>query len=273
MLFREADVRTDDAVQIGREQGKVGHGFGRQGHAFGQLLRIGIIEVGDDAPHQGGCLETDIPFPMGQEFIEELQGHQFLMFRHVRRIFLKDADVRADILPLPFTAGRFDEVAEIAFITEDTHQADIVVDGGVLQLGDDVFPFEEDLFPLLGLRRISRFPGKVRRQLRDDAVFLHEFFEIGQFGIDLLVALALGIIDVVQFAQDDVEGFGEGIEMDDFLPARITAALNTEVRVDEEQRFDGEVFQFQIPDGMIGRNVADAGQAHAAAAHACIIIM
>ena len=200
MLFCEADVRTDDAVQVGRKQGQVGHGFRRQGDAFGQFLRIRIVEVGNDAPHESGCLQADIPFAVGQELVEELQGHEFLMFRHVRRIFLENADIRADILPQPFAAGRFDEVAEIAFIAEDAHEADIVVDGGIFELVNDVVAFEEDLFPMDGLRRVGRLPGKVRRQFRDDAVFFHKGFKIRQFGIDFLVTLALGFIDIIQFA-------------------------------------------------------------------------
>ena len=200
VLLCKADIRADDAVQVGREQGQVGHGLGRQGDAFRQFFRIGIVEIGDDAPHESCRLQADVSFAVGQEFIEELQGHEFLMLRHIRRIFLKDADIRADILPQPFTAGRFDEVAEIAFVAEDAHEADIVVDGGIFELGNDIIAFEEDLFPMDGLRRIGRFPGKVGRQFRNDAVFFHEGFKVCQFGIDFLITLALGFIDIIQFA-------------------------------------------------------------------------
>ena len=124
MLFCKADVRTDDAVQVRREQGQVRYGFLRQRDAFWQFLRIRIIEVGNDAPHEGRCLQADIPFAVRQELVEELQGHEFLMFRHVRRIFLENADIGANILPQPFAAGRFDE--------EDAHETDIVVDSGIL---------------------------------------------------------------------------------------------------------------------------------------------
>ena len=61
--------------------------------------------------------------------------------------------------------------------------------------------------------------------------------------------------------------------MDDFLALIIAAALDAEVGIDEEQRFDGQVFQLQVPYRMIRRDVADSRQAQAAAAHARIIIM
>ena len=178
VLLGEADIRADDAVQVGREQGQVGHGLGRQGDAFGQFLGIRIVEIGDDASHEGCRLQADVAFAVGQELVEELQGHELLMLRHVRRIFLEDADIRADILPLPLATGRFDEVAKIAFITEDTHEADVVVDGGIFELGNDVIAFEEDFFPMDGLRRVGRFPGEVGRQFGDDAVFFHEIFKV-----------------------------------------------------------------------------------------------
>ena len=273
VLLGEADIRADDAVQVGREQGQVGHVLGRQGDAFGQFLGIRIVEIGDDASHEGCRLQADVAFAVGQELVEELQGHELLMLRHVRRIFLEDADIRADILPLPLAAGRFDEVAKIAFIAEDAHEADVVVDGGIFELGNDVIAFEEDFFPMDGLRRVGRFPGEVGRQFGDDAVFFHEIFKVRQFSIDFLIALALGVVDIIQLPQDDVEGLGQGIEMDDFLSLGIAAALDAEIGINEQQRFDGQVFQFQVPDGMVSRDVADTRQAQAAAAHARIIIM
>ena len=61
--------------------------------------------------------------------------------------------------------------------------------------------------------------------------------------------------------------------MDDFLSLGIAAALDAEIGINEQQRFDGQIFQFQVPDGMVSRDVADTRQAQAAAAHARIIIM
>ena len=58
-----------------------------------------------------------------------------------------------------------------------------------------------------GLRRVGRFPGEVGRQFGDDAVFFHEIFKVRQFGIDFLIALALGVVDIIQLPQDDVEGW------------------------------------------------------------------
>ena len=45
--------------------------------------------------------------------------------------------------------------------------------------------------------------------------------------------------------------------MDDFLALIIAAALDAEVGIDEEQRFDGQVFQLQVPYRMVRRDVAD----------------
>ena len=51
-----------------------------------------------------------------------------------------------------------------------------------------------------GLQRGSRLPGKISWQFRDDTVFFHEGFKVRQFSIDFLVTLALGFIDIIQFA-------------------------------------------------------------------------
>ena len=61
--------------------------------------------------------------------------------------------------------------------------------------------------------------------------------------------------------------------MNDFPALGVAAALDPEIGVDEQQRFDGKIFQLQIPDGMVGRNMSDAGQADAAAAGVGIVIV
>ena len=76
------------------------------------------------------------------------------------------------------------------------------------------------------------------RQFGDDAVFFHEIFKVRQFGIDFLITLALGVVDIIQLPQDDIEGLGQGIEMDDFLSLSIAAALDAEIGINEQQRFD-----------------------------------
>ena len=63
------------------------------------------------------------------------------------------------------------------------------------------------------------------------------------------------------------------IEMNDFPALGVAAALDPEIGVDEQQRFDGKIFQLQIPDGMVSRDVSDAGQADAAAAGVGIVIV
>ena len=61
--------------------------------------------------------------------------------------------------------------------------------------------------------------------------------------------------------------------MDDFPPLGIAAALDAKIGINEEQRFNRQVFQFQVPHRMVRRNVPDSRQPQAAAAHARIIIM
>ena len=61
--------------------------------------------------------------------------------------------------------------------------------------------------------------------------------------------------------------------MDDFLPFVVSAALHTEVGINQQQGFHGQVFQLQIPGGMVGRDVTDDRHLVAVETKVCIVIM
>ena len=178
VLGRKAQPRLDDERQVMAEQDEIGDFLLGQGNAFGQLLRIAVIEIGYDRAHESRRIHADIPFPVGQELVEVFQGHHLLMLCHIRRIFPENADVRTHVFPVPFTPGGFDEIAKIAFAAENGHEAQVVIDGGIFQLGNDIVPFHEDPFAVDPFRRKERRLGEILRQVRNDAPFFHERFKV-----------------------------------------------------------------------------------------------
>ena len=61
--------------------------------------------------------------------------------------------------------------------------------------------------------------------------------------------------------------------MDDFFAFFVSAALHAEIRIDQQQRFYGQVLQFQIPGRMIGRNVTDDRHSKTIHTKVCIVIV
>ena len=199
VLLRKPHFRIDNHIQILIKQGQARDDLMGKGHALRQLLCVFFVEISDNAPHEGRRLEADVPFFMRQQLVQEFQRHDLLMLCHVRRILFEDADIGTDVFPQLLAAGRFDEVAEIAVVAEDTHEADVVSNGRVLQLFDDFSLRQEHHFPRLWNVGLDVIPRKVGRQL-DDALFPHERLEIGQLGVYLLVPVALRLVYVVQFS-------------------------------------------------------------------------
>ena len=107
--------------------------------------------------------------------------------------------------------------------------------GGVFQLPDHFLALHQHLF-LMGQDPFPfRSQGKIHRQIGGDPQFFHIGFKIHQFHIDFLVPLAFGPVHIIQFAENHIESFPEGIEMDDFPSLFIPIAFHPEIRIDQQQ--------------------------------------
>ena len=85
---------------------------------------------------------------------------------------------------------------------------------------------------------------------------LHVPLEIPELGVDEGIADALFIGDVVQLAQDDVEGLRQGRDPGDLPAVGAPVLLHPEVGVDEGQALGGQIVQLQVPDRVVGGYVA-----------------
>lgn len=95
------------------------------------------------------------------------------------------------------------------------------------------------------------------RQLRADAAASEQIFKIAQLVIDVLVAERLFRRHIGQLAEDHFIRIPERIDAHALFFAGRSRAADAEIRVDEKQRLDGQVFKFQVPRGVVGGDIAD----------------
>ena len=276
VLLCVTEPRLRNLLQVVPEKGKIRHRFLPEMNSLRQFFLIILIEIRDDSSHEIRRLKPDVRLPVGQKLEQEFQRHRLLPLRHVSGIFIENVDIGADILPLPLASGRFNQIAEVAVLAEDTHETDVVTDGLVFQLADNVLPLQQNLLPLRRLRRfrrLSRTLSELLRQRRLHPEFPHVIFEVLQFRIDLLIALPFRIVHIIQLIQNDIEGLLQCIEMDFFRPVLLPAALHPEIRIDQQQGLHRQVLQFQIPDRMIHGDMTDGRKMHSGAVQVGVIIV
>ena len=146
-------------------------------------------------------------------------------------------------------------------------------DGKVLDLSYHLSASEQcHVFFGRGNRRL-RLSHRYFRQGYVHAEAYHIFFEVYKFIVYAAVSFFFSLIHVVQLVQDDLERFVQSIEMYFFLAAGLPAAFNSEICVYQEEGFYGKILDFQIPGGMVGRNMAYHRHTESVEARACVIIM
>ncbi len=89
---------------------------------------------------------------------------------------------------------------------------------------------------------------------------LHIILKILQLGIDIAVTPLLGHIYILQFAENDMKRILQRKDAHFFL-GRIGSIIppHTEIRINQHQRFQRQIFQLQIPCRMVHRNMGDGG--------------
>ena len=219
------------------------------------LLAVAGAEVREDAAHEGGGLAADVAVRVDQELIEEVQGLLLLVVRQIGEILLEGGDIGPDLGPVLLAAGGFQHTGEEVVVAEAVHQADVVVHRRPPQAHHHLVRGEEG--GVLPLRR-----GEA--EVAEGGVHpegLQVLLKVPELGVDEAVAEALGLVHVVQLGEDDVEGVLQGEDLRDLAAVLVPGLLHPEVRVDQDQRLRGEVLDLQVPDGVVGRDVADGGEA------------
>ena len=212
-----------------------------------QLLFVFLPVIRHDAAHERRRLFPNVAGLMGQHFVQEIQGQVFLILGHVGGVLSQKSDVSTGILPALAAAGGFNQAGKLFRVAKAAHHSDVVADSPEFQLLYHLVVPEQGRAEAQWNRLLNalliEMCGGIFWNIHGNSVLNHQVFEILQFGVDFYVAMALGGIHVVQLVQDDIEGFFEGIEVNDFLILH-SGALYAEIRIDEQQGFHGKVFQF-----------------------------
>ena len=210
---------------------------------------------------------------MSQQLIQKANGHQFLTFGHVGGIFSENAHICPDVLPVLLAAGRLNQVSEFSVHMEAAHQTDVVVDGLVPQLFDNLFSLQQHHLPFPGFPAMGRVAGRYLRQGNVHSPFLHVVLEVLQLVVHPLIPLFLCLIHIIQLVQDHIEGIRQRIEADPLSAVPVPAALYPEISINQNQGFRGQILQFQIPGRMIGRNVADSRHSEPVVASVRVVVV
>ena len=202
---RQPPVRMDQFLQILRPQQEGTVCLGPRRDAGRQLFLIPGVESGQNPADQRGGLAADIAVGEHQQLVEKIQGLLLLSRAPIRKIFLKDGHIGPQPLPLLFTAGGFQNVGKQLLPAQAVHQTDIVIHRRAADGGDHLVGGHQR-YILPGTGSTSR--GGKRGVYAEGG---HVLLKVPQLFIDIAIAPPLGGIDVIQLAQNHVEGFLKGV--------------------------------------------------------------
>ena len=244
-------VRVNDAVQVLLPEGERHLRSRVAGHVGGQLLAVDQVEAGDDLPDEGGGLTADVALSVDQQLIQEGEGLGLLPHRQIGKVLLEHIEICPQLLPVLGGAGGLDDIAELALVGQHMHQADAVAHRQQGQaLHRLVRPHQG------GVLVRSRWCG-MTTQVHIHPQGAHIVLKVVELSIDKLVPAALDAVHIIQLGQNDLEGLVQGVEHGGLVPAGVPVLLGTEVGVDQAQGLHRQGLQFQIPGGVVGRDVAD----------------
>ena len=200
------------------------------------------MEAGDDLPHEGRGLPADVPLPVHEELIEEGQGLHLLGKAEVDGVGLEHPQIGPEPAPVGLPPGQLQEPREAPLPGETAHEGDVVLRAQKAQCLHRLRLVHEGRVPAGQRRAGMAGEGGVHPQAH------HVALKVPEFGVHEGVAQALGLVDVVQLAEDHVKGLGEGGDFGDLPPVGAPLLLDPEVGVDEHQALGGEVVQLQVPN-------------------------
>ena len=90
----------------------------------------------------------------------------------------------------------------------------------------------------------------------------------------MAIAIFFGCIHIIQLIQNHRKRRCQTVEAHDFFAFFIIAIVfHSEIGINQYQGFHSQIFQFQIPCGMVCGNMSDIGQLMDSAPKVCVIIM
>ena len=176
---------------------------------------------------------------MTEHVIQESQNGRFLAIGHICRVFFENTYISPYVFPVGLTPCRLDQARKLPFISEPVHDTDIVIYRSELDLFRHVPAVEQDQFPVQWFYRqwaVLRIAVPKVLDLSVYTVLDHIVFEVFQFFVYSDVSEPFRFINIVELAEDDIEGLGKAVEVDDLLSV-LSGALCPEIRVDQYKGF------------------------------------
>ena len=236
-----------------QKRGGRGH-HGGDGRGRGQFLAVLRAAVREDLPHDHRAAAAHVALMMRQELVQQRERPALVLAGHVGVVFLEHAQIGADAVQILLAARLLEHLPEGHVLRDHVHQADVVLEHPVGQRAEQLVLAEQ--------RGVLRLRGQHLCAVRGgaDPVADQHLLEVRQLGIDRLIAARLLRRHVGELGEDHVVGFRQRVDLHCF-GAVLPRAADAEIRVDEQQRFQRQVFKFQIPGGVIRRDMGDLRQA------------
>ena len=250
----EPVVRVDEPLQILRPQLEGPLLLGAGSGVRRQLFFVAGMEARQNTPDQGCRLTADVTIGQEQQLIQKLQSLLLLTGAPVGEILLENGHIGPDAGRLLFAPGGLQDAHEQPLVAQAVHQADVVVHGGVPQAVHHLVRPRQSRRGTANRRFAGFLQGGVHAEIGQ------VFFKVPQLGVDVLIPQPLGVVHVVQLVQNDVKGFRQGVDAGDLPSVLPPGLLHPEVGIHQHQRLRGQVFDFKVPDGVVGGDAADGRQ-------------
>ena len=251
--------RIENLLQGGIQKTKAGY-IGGGGHFFQRdFLPVVLVEGSDDVSQHFRTVIPDVILRMNEAFQKKTYDLKLLPLGQIGGVFFKDPKVFPEVFPVPKRPCFLQQCIHAELISKHMHDFDVVVDGMILKPVNDLIAEADGRlfqgpdgsaglqdFPVLFFTRDGDFHAQT----------LQVVLEVFQFRIDSFISSLLGLIHIVQFLQNHMEGFIQGIDVHG-LHIVYLFVFHPEVRVDEKESFQREILKLQIPGAVIDSDVSD----------------
>lgn len=220
-------------------------GFRRGGRQHFPVLRAA---VGQKLPHDMPGDPANIALRVRQKLIEEGQKLLLAAAGHIGAVLLKQAQIGANALTRLLAARLLQKEVKGGFRADGVHQADIILKGQIAQ--------RTGRFLLRQQRRI--LPDRRRHTAVVAYTAVQQVaFKITQLAVYHLIPTTLFRRDIGKLGQDNGVGIGQRANLH-LLLSVFQSAAHAKICVNQKQRLYGQVFELQIPCGVIRRDMRNA---------------
>ena len=213
------------------------------------LLAVFGAAVGQQLAHDLTGSAADVSVRVDQQLIQQRQQLFLVLLGEIGAVFAEKRQIGADAVQILFALGLFQQARERLLDADRPHEADGAGERPAAQRLKRLIRIHQRGVLLLGWQQL------VRVKLRRNAIGRQKPFKIAELGIDRLIPPLLFRRHVGQLREDHLIRGRQRVDADAFA-AVFADAAHAEVRVDQQQRFNRQILEFEIPRRVIRRDVA-----------------